>query len=60
MWEAGCVRKLLERRPDDCGKILAKMDTTGKEFFNDISEAKLKYITTRPYWNEPQATPKLY
>jgi hypothetical protein len=41
-------------------KILAKMDWTEKEFFNDLFEAKLKFITTRPYWNEPQAKPKLY
>jgi len=41
-------------------KLLAKMHDTDKEFFNDLFEAKLKYITTRPYWNEPTAKPKLY
>ena len=41
-------------------KILAKMQDTEKEFLNDLFEAKLKYVTTRPYWNEPQAKPKLY
>ncbi len=40
--------------------ILAKMDKTEKEFLNDLLEAKLKYVTTRPCWNEPQAKPKLY
>src|SRR6266571_6527502 len=37
------------------GKILAKMPDTEKEFLNDLFEAKLKYVTTRLYWNEPQA-----
>ncbi|HEY7587671.1 MAG TPA: DEAD/DEAH box helicase [Thermoplasmata archaeon] len=46
--------------PTTASKILAKMDETDKEFFNDLFEAKLKFITTRPYWNEPQAKPKLY
>src|SRR5437870_28866 len=31
-----------------------------EEVLNDLFEAKLKYVTTRPYWNEPQAKPKLY
>ncbi len=35
-------------------------DRTEKEFLNDLFEAKLKYVTTRPCWNEPQAKPKLY
>jgi len=46
--------------PTTASKILAKMDETEKEFFNDLFEAKLKFVTTRPYWNEPQARPKLY
>ncbi len=46
--------------PTTASKILAKMDETEKEFFNDLFEAKIKFITTRPYWNEPQAKPKLY
>ncbi len=41
-------------------KILAKMDDTEKEFLNDLFEAKLNYVITRPYWNEPQAKPKMY
>src|SRR3989441_7976928 len=46
--------------PTTASKILAKMQDTVKEFLNDLFEAKLKYVTTRPYWNEPQAKPKLY
>ena len=46
--------------PTTASKILAKMDETEKEFLNDLFEAKLKYVTTRPYWNEPQAKPKMY
>jgi len=48
------------RRPTTASKILAKMQDTEKEFLNDLFEAKLKAVTTRPYWNEPQAKPKLY
>src|SRR6266705_3296425 len=46
--------------PTTASKILAKMQDTDKEFLNNLFEAKLKYVTTRPYWNEPQAKPKLY
>jgi len=46
--------------PTTASRLLAKMHDTDKEFFNDLFEAKLKYITTRPYWNEPQAKPKMY
>src|SRR5881409_900190 len=46
--------------PTTASKILARMQDTEKEFLNDLFEAKLKYVTTRPYWNEPQARPKLY
>ncbi|HLB69207.1 MAG TPA: hypothetical protein VJN63_12275 [Thermoplasmata archaeon] len=46
--------------PTTASKLLAKMQDTDQEFFNDLFEAKIKYITTRPYWNEPQAKPKLY
>src|SRR2546421_148154 len=45
--------------PTTASKILAQMQDTEKEFLNDLFEAKLKYVTTRPYWNEPQAKPKL-
>ncbi len=46
--------------PTTASKILARMDETEKEFLNDLFEAKLKYVTTRPYWNEPQAKPRIY
>jgi ATP-dependent Lhr-like helicase len=46
--------------PTTASKILARMQDTEKEFLNDLFEAKLKYVTTRPYWNAPQAKPKLY
>ena len=46
--------------PTTASKILAKMQDTEKEFLNDLFEAKLKYVTTRPYWNEPQVKPRLY
>jgi ATP-dependent Lhr-like helicase len=46
--------------PTTASKLLAKMHDTDKEFFNDLFEAKLRYITTRPYWNEPTSKPKLY
>ncbi len=46
--------------PATASKLLAKMQDTDKEFFNDLFEAKLKYITTRPYWNDTQAKPKMY
>ena len=34
------------------------MHDTDMEFFNDLFEAMLRYITTRPYWNEPTSKPK--
>lgn len=40
-------------------KILAHLDET-EERVPQRSQAKLKYVTTRPYWNEPQAKPKMY
>lgn len=46
--------------PTTASKILAKMDETEKEFLNDLFEAKLKFVTTRPYWNTPVAKPQLY
>jgi ATP-dependent Lhr-like helicase len=46
--------------PTTASKLLAKMHDTDKEFFNDLFEAKLRYVTTRPYWNEPTSKPKVY
>ena len=45
--------------PTTPSKALAKMQDTEREFLNRLLEAKLKSVTTRPYWNEPQAKPKL-
>ncbi len=38
----------------------AKMEETEQEFFNDLVEVKIKFLMTRPHWNEPQAKSKLY
>ena len=56
----GGARICLSHRATTASKILATVQDTEKEFLNDLFEAKLKYVTTRPYWNEPQAKPKLY
>lgn len=37
-----------------------KRHDTDHEFFSDLFEAKLKYITTRPHRDEPTSKPKLY
>jgi len=36
--------------PQTASRILAKMHYTDEELFRDLSEAKLKYIQTRPFW----------
>ncbi len=41
-------------------EILAKRQGAETEFLNNFLEEKLKYVTTGPYWNEPQAKLKLY
>ena len=35
------------------------MNEREKELLNGLFAPKLKYVTTRPYWNEPQAKPKM-
>jgi len=50
--------------PQTASKILAKMHDDDKAFYEDLFEAKLRYITTRQFWderpkNEP-ATKTLY
>jgi hypothetical protein len=45
--------------PTTASRILGKMQDTEKEFLNDRFEAKLKYVRTRPDWNEPQAKRRL-
>jgi len=38
--------------PQTASKILAKMHDDEVTFYEDLFEAKLRYITTRPYWDE--------
>src|SRR5438445_7033466 len=57
---AGYANSVYGVGPTTASKILAGMQDTANEILNALFEAKLKYVTTRPYWNEPQAKPKLY
>jgi len=36
--------------PQTAAKILAKMHDDEESLYRDLLEAKLKFITTRPYW----------
>jgi len=55
-----CANSVYGVGPTTASEFFAEMQEMNQEFFNDLFEAKIKYITTRPYWNEPQAKPKLY
>lgn len=37
--------------PQTASRVLSKMHETDDEFYKDLLEAKLQFITTRPYWN---------
>ena len=37
--------------PQTASRVLAKMHESDEEFYKDLLEAKLHFITTRPYWN---------
>jgi ATP-dependent Lhr-like helicase len=37
--------------PQTASRVLSKMHETDEEFYGDLLEAKLQFITTRPYWN---------
>ena len=37
--------------PQTAARILARMHTDEDEFYRDILEAKLRFITTRPFWD---------
>jgi ATP-dependent Lhr-like helicase len=37
--------------PQTASRILARMHEDDKVFFDDLFEAKLRFITTRPYWD---------
>jgi ATP-dependent Lhr-like helicase len=39
--------------PQTASRILAKMHDTEEEFYRDLMEAKMSFITTRPYWDRP-------
>ena len=39
--------------PQTASRILAKMHDDEKTFYKDLLEAKLKFITTRPFWDRP-------
>jgi len=37
--------------PQTASRVLAKMHESDDEFYKDLLEAKLQFITNRPYWN---------
>src|SRR3989441_4672402 len=37
--------------PQTASRVLARMHESDDEFYKDLLEAKLQFITTRPYWN---------
>jgi len=37
--------------PQTASRVLSKMQESDDEFYRDLLEAKLQFITTRPYWN---------
>ncbi len=39
--------------PQTASRILARMHDDEKRFYKDLLEAKLKFITTRPFWDKP-------
>lgn len=39
--------------PQTASRILARMHDDEKTFYRDLLEAKLKFITTRQYWDKP-------
>lgn len=39
--------------PQTASRILAKMHDEDRSFYKDLLEAKLKFITTRPFWDKP-------
>lgn len=38
--------------PQTASRILAKMHDDEKSFYRDLLEAKLRFVTTRPYWDK--------
>ena len=41
--------------PQAASRILAKMQRDEKAFCSDLYDAKLRYLTTRPYWDQRPA-----
>jgi ATP-dependent Lhr-like helicase len=39
--------------PQTAARILARMHDDDRAFYKDLLEAKLKFITTRPFWDRP-------
>ena len=39
--------------PQTASRVLARMHDDEKRFYKDLLEAKLKFITTRPFWDKP-------
>jgi ATP-dependent Lhr-like helicase len=39
--------------PQTAARILARMHDNEKDFYKDLLEAKLRFITTRPFWDRP-------
>jgi ATP-dependent Lhr-like helicase len=39
--------------PQTASRILARMHDDEKRFYKDLLEAKLRFITTRPFWDKP-------
>jgi ATP-dependent Lhr-like helicase len=39
--------------PQTASRILARMHDDEKSFYKDLLEAKLKFITTRQFWDKP-------
>jgi ATP-dependent helicase Lhr and Lhr-like helicase len=37
--------------PQTASRVLSKMHESDDDFYKDLLEAKLQFITTRPYWN---------
>ncbi len=37
--------------PQTASRVLSKMHESDGDFYRDLLEAKLQFITTRPYWN---------
>ena len=51
--------------PQTASKILAKMHDDDKSFYEDLFDAKVRYVTTRQFWderpkNEPASKPLIY